>query len=80
MTYEDQLKKWAIGYYEDLKELNPFRVTLEETVIYGGFCETCAYEDDAWIVRAFDESGTEIWTETTPDYRFSNLLKQIIEA
>lgn len=80
MTYEEQVKKWAVNYYPDLKDLNPSTVTLSETVIYGGYCETCRYEDDAWIVKAFDESGKEIWTETTPDYMFSNLLKQIIEA
>ena len=82
--YEDQVKKWALEYYKDRIDDLDFdavdRVTLETTTIYGGYCETCAYEEQGYLVAFFDADGNKLTEIESPEYAFDNILKQIIEA
>lgn len=48
LSYDEALQKWAFAQFkyvsEERKPNEGDTFTLESTIIYGGYCETCSYE------------------------------------
>lgn len=79
-TYEEQLRKWVLNKYSDLDPTEVTRVTVESDTIYGGYCNTCRYEEEGYEVKAYNEDNTLVFTDRSSRYTLAEILRQIIEA
>ncbi len=82
MTYEDQLKKWASNKFGTLDVNHISKVVVYPDTYYGGYCETCSYEEAVWRVKVYGNNNEIIIDETYKEYEYSfaSLLKEIVEA
>lgn len=82
MSYENQLKVWAVEKYGTLDpdHIKEVRITQEEE--HFGYCETCDFTEIQIRVKVITTGGDVIIDESYRDYEYSfqSLLKEIIEA
>lgn len=79
-TYEEQLRKWVLKRYPDLDPEIVATVSVTPETFYGGYCNTCKYEEEGYKVRAYNSDGREVFTDKSGTYTLTDILRQIIEA
>lgn len=54
------------------------RVTQDSKTIYGGYCESCWYEDEVIEVVVYNEDGSEL--ASTQYYDLGDLMRELDEV
>lgn len=80
MPYEGQLRLWVLSKYPDLNPNEVDHVFVDPETFYGGYCNTCRYEEEGYVVRAYNSDNTLIFTDKSNRYTIADILREIIEA